>query len=498
MLGCVEPRLWTPPLRELTPETSYGFAVIEFARDVLNLPLDPWQEWTVIHAGELLPDGRPRFRKVLILVSRQNGKTHLLRVLALYWLFIEQQGLVLGTSTNLVVAKEAWAGAAETAQQNEWLKPEFKKRRDTNGEQEFETTAGCRYMIAASNRRGGRGLTINRLVIDELREHATWDAWNAAVPATNAVRDAQIFMLSNQGDDTGVVLDDQRASALNFIKTGEGDRRLGLFEYSAPDGAHPLDRAALAQANPQVGRRMDWDTLEGPAHTALNSSDPAALASFRTEYMCQRVAMLNPGIDTVAWEDCGDDPHSIFYIKTSKHTLSMCLDVSLDGSHATLAGAVERAGIMHVGVIEAWEGYDCTARLRAELPELIESWKPDSGRLRVGWLPSGPAAAVAASLRPPDTGRKANHHIGVEWMEIRADVTAVCMGLADVVRNRELRHAGDPMLTAHVRAVQKQDRGDAWVFGRKQSAGPIDGAYALAGAVHLARTRGSRSSVTVL
>jgi hypothetical protein len=33
--GRVEPRIFTPPLRELTPETSYGFAVIEFARDVL-------------------------------------------------------------------------------------------------------------------------------------------------------------------------------------------------------------------------------------------------------------------------------------------------------------------------------------------------------------------------------------------------------------------------------------------------------------------------------
>src|SRR3954463_6298283 len=87
ILGRIEPRVFTPPMRELTPETSYGFDVIAFARDVLNRPLDPWQEFVVIHACELLEDGRPRFRKVLVIVSRQQGKTELGVVLTLYWLF---------------------------------------------------------------------------------------------------------------------------------------------------------------------------------------------------------------------------------------------------------------------------------------------------------------------------------------------------------------------------------------------------------------------------
>src|ERR1700742_2146374 len=80
-LGSITPRLWTRPLRRLTPQTSYGFRVIWFAAVVLGQPLDPWQQWLVIHLGELLPDGRPRFRRVLVLVARQNGKTHLCKVL---------------------------------------------------------------------------------------------------------------------------------------------------------------------------------------------------------------------------------------------------------------------------------------------------------------------------------------------------------------------------------------------------------------------------------
>jgi phage terminase large subunit-like protein len=49
---------------------------------VLRQPLDPWQQWVAIHIGELQPDGRPRFRQALIIVARQNGKTHLCKVLA--------------------------------------------------------------------------------------------------------------------------------------------------------------------------------------------------------------------------------------------------------------------------------------------------------------------------------------------------------------------------------------------------------------------------------
>ena len=81
-LGVTEPRLFTPPLRELTAETSLGFACIEYAETVLGKELYPWQKWALIHAleitGELGGKWRFRFRTVLFLISRQNGKFCLL------------------------------------------------------------------------------------------------------------------------------------------------------------------------------------------------------------------------------------------------------------------------------------------------------------------------------------------------------------------------------------------------------------------------------------
>lgn len=483
-LGSPTPRLWTPPLRELTAETSYGFDCIDFADTVLRRPLDPWQRWLVIHAGELLPDGRPRFRTVLVLVARQNGKTELLVILSLYWLFVELQQLVLGTSTNLDYARESWDKAVALAEDTDLLAREIPSRggiRRTNGEQTLTTIHRTRYKIAASNRQGGRSLTIARLILDELREHDSFNAWNASTPATNAIPDAQIWGISNQGDDSAVVLDSLRGPALEYIETGVGDERLGIFEWSAPNGADPEDMAALALANPNLGHRIDPDALRGMAMRA-KAAGGQELAGFQTEIMCQRVLQLDPAIDPTLWDAAGTKQSAS--LAGHRDRVALCVDVALDGSHASLLAAAVVDGVVRVEVVKAWEGFGCTKALRAELPDIVRRVKPRA----LGWFPNGPAAAVAADLAAAKGPRRGVWPPrGVKVEALTAETTAVCMGLADIVAAGELEHPEDPMLTAHVQAAQKLRRGEAWAFTRRGT-GPIDGAYALAGAVHLART----------
>lgn len=467
--GRKEPRLWTRPLRELTPSTSYGFNVIRFADEVLGMPLDPWQEWLVIHAGELMEDGRPRFRQVLVLVSRQNGKTHLLMVLALYWLYVDVIEMVLGTSTNLGYAVESWQKAVRVAEQLPELQEMIKHVRRASGEQSLDLVTGARYKIAASNSRGGRGLTIGRLIMDELREHHDWSAYDAAVPATSAVPDAQTWMISNQGDDKSVVLSTLRAQALDGI-----DQRLGLFEWSAPDGAAPTDVKALAMANPNLGRRISIDSLMGDALRA-EAAGGEQLAGFLTEHQCRYVPMLAPAIDPTDWAACRDDGS----LEDVRERVSACLDVAPDLRHATLyAAALLDDGRVRVDPVKAWSGPGCTDELRRELVEVVARVKP----VKFGWFPAGPAAALAADLSerrgwPPEN---------VELEEIRGDVTAVCMGFAEQVGTHRLAHSGDPLLDAHVQGAEKLTHGDGWRFSRKE--GHVDALYAAAGAAHLART----------
>lgn len=486
--GRTEPRLWTPPLRELTPETSYGFDVIDFARDLLRHPCDPWQEWLVIHAGELLPDGRPRFRTVLTLVSRQNGKTEVPVILSAYWMFVEAVPLILGTSTQVTYAKESWQKLVNLIEDTDdeqlnALRPSPRWTREANGEVEARTTEGSRYKIAASNAEGGRSLTVHRLVLDELRQHHDYTAWDAAEPATSAVWDAQVWALSNAGDDRSVVLNEMREEALTFIKTGEGDPRLGLFEWSAQEHADPTDIEALAQANPAMGTpatggRIDPEALLAKARKAV-AAGGSKLAGFKTEYMCIRVRQLNPAVDPSAWRACLD-PGDLTGVRSR---VAVCLDVAPDEQHATLvAAAVLPDDRTRVEVVAAWSGTGCTDALRRELPGLLARVRPQA----LGWLPTGPAASLAADLAERK-GRAGWPPAGVTVAEIRGELAAVCMGLAEQVGARRVVHSDDPLLNDHIGGSQRLVRGDTWVFSRKGE-GHCDAAYAVAGAVHLART----------
>lgn len=445
----------------------------------------------MIHAGELLPDGRPRFRKVLVIVARQNGKTHVLVVLSLFWMFVTQVGLVLGTSTNLDYAKESWEKAVDLAESIDELAEEIPKGgiRRANGEQTLtlsrmvgEKVRKSRYKIAASNRKGGRSLTVHRLILDELREHDSWDAWNAAYNAMNAVPDAQAWGITNKGDARGIVLNSLRSEAVEIDEvTGQesiradGDPQLGLFEWSAPQGSEPDDPYALAQANPNLGRRIDLTSLLGDARRAKRNGGDE-LAQFLTEILCIDVPNLDPALSREGWQ-AGHVPSDMAHLRDR---LALVVDVSMDEQHAALlAAAVEPEGKARVEVVRAWYGPAATKQLRAELRGEVAKVKPR----KFGWMPYGPAAAVTADLASGEDWPPA----GVELEEIRKDLPAVCMGFAELVKNGDVLHSDDPLLNAQTAGAEKLHRGDAWVFGRK-GAGHVNAVYAAAGAVHLART----------
>lgn len=492
VLGSTVPRRFTPPLVQGTPgpcgcgcalteASSYGFAVDSFAREVLLAPLDPWQRWLVIHAGELRPDGSPRFRRVLVLVARQNGKTHCLVVLSLYWMFVECLPMILGTSTKTNYAKESWQKAYDLAKNIEELAAEIPARggiRKAAGEEEWCTTTGSRYKIAASNEEGGRSLTLHRVIADELRQHHDYSAYNAMYYAMSAVREAQFFALSNAGDDRSVVLNDLRKDALDFINTGEGDDSLGLMEWSAPKDSSPTDPHALAQANPNVGRRLDMRHLLNAARQAAKSGGQM-LTGFKTESMCIRVKHLNPAIDSELWAA------GLIVAPMPVFNRALCLDVSPDMQHATLCCAAVDDGKVRLEIVASWSGIDATHKLRKELPGWVAKLKPKV----LGWFPSGPAAAITADIkeRPQGAVSAPWPPRGVKVEEIRGEMSAACMGFAEQVAVKQVLHSGDELLNAHVLGVEPLKRGDSWVFSRKGE-GNCDAAYAAAGSMHLVRT----------
>jgi hypothetical protein len=522
VVGSTLPRVFTPPQVagargecpcgcSLSRDTSYGFDVIDFARDVVGRPLDDWQAWLVVHAGELLPDGRPRFKKVLVVVARQNGKTELCVILSLFWLYIvgarelDEDGLpigdpvlVLGTSTKLDYAKESWKKAVRLARRSPALKallPNNRNKgvREANGEQELSVLPhpdaldddANRYKIAPANEEGGRSLSLDLAILDELRQHHDNSAWDAIVPATNARPQAQVVAITNQGDDRSVVLNDLIATAEHYIATGEGDDRLGMFAWTAPPGSAPDDPLALAAANPNLGRRLELDTLLADARAAMRAGGKK-LAGFKTEILCVRVPTLDPAIDPDGWLRCLD----IGDIEGARGRIAMCLDVSLDAEHATLAAAaVLPDGRVRVEIVKAWAGPGCTVQVERELPAFLANLKVMRPRV-VGWFPTGPAASLSVSMKK----RRGWPPAGIKLAPISGETADVCMWFAAQVTHEVdekpapmIAHSADPLLNAHVALAEPQHSGSRWTYGRK-SGGHVDALYAAAGAAHLARS----------
>lgn len=315
--GFTEPRIWTKPLCDLTPKTSRGFQVIEFAEDVLRVHLFPWQKWLLIHMMELDSFGRLRFRKALIIVGRQNGKTLIAAVLAAYWLYVdagrwpsqlpEQDFIVVGAAQKLDIAMKPWR------QVRRWGAPDDVKigiardrvpdlqaltwsPRTTNGETELRTHAGAAYLPRTFD--GARGQSAARLILDELREQYDYEGWSAIEKSANAMFDSLLVAFSNAGTKRSKVLRDVRQ--IGHEGVNDPDTQWFIGEWSAEPEARLDDIEAFAQANPSAGY-LPGMTLSGLMRAAAEAKEKNVE---RIEVLGQWVtATVDNFIEAEDWKD---------------------------------------------------------------------------------------------------------------------------------------------------------------------------------------------------
>lgn len=325
LVGRTEPRIWTKPLVELTPETSRGFDVIAFAEHDLGVRLLPWQKWLLIHMLELDSFGLLRFRKALVIVGRQNGKTAIAAVLAAYWLYVdagrwpqqlpEQDFIVVGAAQKLDVAMKPWKQVRRWAAPDDLKvgiahdrRPELQKLtyppRTVNGETDIRTRGGGTYMPRTFE--GARGHSAARLLLDELRQQYDYEGWAAIEKSANAMYDSFLVAFSNAGTSRSVVLKDVRDIAHEGVN--DLDTEWFVAEWSAKPKAKLSDPVAFAQANPSAGY-LPGMTIEGLMRTAAKAKNKNLE---RIEVLGQWVtSLITPYIDDSSWAASDDPPVAV-------------------------------------------------------------------------------------------------------------------------------------------------------------------------------------------
>lgn len=497
--GAIEPRKWTKPSVELTPETSAGFDVIEFGETVCGIILYPWQRWLLIHALELNPDGTYRFKRVHLLVGRQNGKTTLAKLLILYWLFIDASAnpdklhprdfSILASAQNLEKAAETWEEVldycdpappkdkdAATMPLVPALQKLSRKPSRKTGAPLVRTRVGSNYGIASiAGTKSGRGGSKARIFLDELREHRSWDAWNAIKNTKNARWNAQLWTASNAGDRRAVVLKELRAQALEaideyekYVETGlwdlerwanKHDATTGLFEWSAEPGIPQSDVAGILQSNPSVGwGNVDLDTL-----VADSKSDPEA--EFRTEVLCQWVeSLVTPHIDPTWWDAC----HSKTAYPTGR--LVAGFDVSFDRKRAHVA--IAGIGADGIPVVELATRRTGSAWILNYAEKLRENW----GVNEIAIQSRGCGASEWV-----DPLRAAGFHVH----EIQGfHVGASCGLFKELVESTGVRHRDQNALTLSVSGTQAKKNGEQMFWDRASSIVDASATVAVSEAVY--------------
>lgn len=370
-LGKTEPRLWTKPLRELTPETSRGFEVIAFASEILGVELYPWQRWLLIHGLEIMEDESYRFRRVIVLVARQNGKSLVATVLAAWWLFVESRRFpervppvdfkILGTAQNVDIARGPWERVKLWCDPEPEDDAEFSvipmlqrattKALDSNGKEQILAANGAHYQVRASV--SARGKPAARVIMDELREHKDFKVWNAVAHTQKNLWSSQTWGISNAGDVHAVVLKGQRKRCLDLIDefdefTASGgtgaeyandpahDVSLGLFEWSAPDECDLEDIDGILQANPSIG----YGAITVAACLSEARASDLNEAGYRTEVLCQWVtARVEPFISPADYKAVQLPSSTVRMLIDPRSRTVFGIDTSADRATSYIAAA---------------------------------------------------------------------------------------------------------------------------------------------------------------
>lgn len=188
--------------------------------------------------------GLPAYRKVVITVSRQQGKTT----------------LYLSWQINRCVSPR-WAQpqrSAFTAQsgkdaRDKWLDEIFPLIRRSpkvmrlvariyegmgNEYVRFENGSIIRLLSTASS--SGHSKTLHQAVLDEIWHDKDGRREQGLGPAMITVADAQLLICSTAGDETSVVLDRYVDLGRKAVGRDAGNG-IAYFEYSAPEGWDPED-----------------------------------------------------------------------------------------------------------------------------------------------------------------------------------------------------------------------------------------------------------------
>jgi hypothetical protein len=398
----------------------------------------------------------PAAFELALICSRQNLKTGLFKLAALGWLFLTRQRLVVWSAHEFRTAQEAFRDMVELIEGCEYTARQVRHVHRASGAEAIELDTGQRLIFKARTKGGGRGLTGDKVVLDEAFALQPMHM-GALLPTLSAVPEPQVVY----GSSAGLAESDVLRAIRDRGRAGS-DPSLAYLEWCAPPGGcetgdctHGLDADGCALdneanwqlANPALGRRITVEHIRAERR----AMPPAEFARERLGWW-DEPDQEGSALSFEAWQSLADDT-------AVAEWSAFGIEVSLDRDWTSIgaAGPVDDDRVL-VDLVErrrgtGWVVPYCVNRGRAPTQPVFIV---DGGGPAAGLIPELEAAGlwvVAAGTR---------------------DVAAACAGMVDAVAQGIVTHLSRPELDQAVVAAKKRPLGDgAFAFGRKISTADI-------------------------
>jgi phage terminase large subunit-like protein len=452
--GATQPRVHSPLLKGKSRYKEILDMVDRLKMDKLM----PYQEFVLKDMMAVNAKGSYRRKTSLLLISRQNGKSHLGRVRVIWGMFYGGEKKVIIMSANRATSLMLFREIAWIIESTPELKAMTKAIRYANGGERIELLNGSTLDVISDNSSSPRGRTADFLWIDEIREISE-DGYKAAVPVTRARANAQTFLTSNAGDHFSSVLNGLVERAKDYPP-----ETFGYYEYSAPQYCK-IDitsdyfwKEAVAPSNPALGWIITRESIEEAIAT-----NP--IEQTRTETLCQWIDSLQS-----PW------PHGVLE-ETSDNTLEMAVgaytvfafDVSPSRRNGSLvAGQLLPDGRIGIGILETYSSQMAIDELK--MAASIKAWC-DIYKPRLVCYDKYATQTIADRLS--QAGVMTEDVSGQQFYK-------ACGDLLEGLVNHRVVHNGQAELIQQMNNCAAKVNDSAWRIIKRKSAGDISAPIGLA------------------
>lgn len=459
---------------ELLPHTKG-----RWAKEGLLLTLEPWQCFFVccIFGWLRKAGGLRRFRKVLLIVSKKNGKSHVAAAIGLCMLAADGEH-----------GAEVYSGATTEKQAWEVFRPArlmALKSEDFREHFGVEVNASNISILATDSRfepiigKPGDGASPSCAIIDEYHEHATDELFDTMETGQGARDQPLMLVITTAGSNMSGPCYALQLEAQKMLEGVRACDAMFALIYTVDQEDDWTKINTLKKANPNYGVSISAEFLIARQREAIDNARKQG--TFKTKHLNLWVGARDAYFNVRKWQQCQEKRLSLDDFEGQACLLGMDLASKIDLAALEILfprddGSYARFGRYYLpeATVEQGENEHYRGWMRAGWLTVTDGDMIDHRVIRDDILALRDRFNISELAFDPDNATMLVRDLqdeGISCIEVRPTLpnfSDPMKTLDGLIRSKRIAHNGDPVMTwAISNVVTRPDAGER-VYPRKE------------------------------